>query len=101
MTRAAARTLAYETDVTADAVRARADVTYPVGDIGAAIASGSYRTMGMIVAPCSIRSMSNIAAGTTDNLLTRAADLLEDDVARIAFDLAVIHQSGSSTSAIL
>ncbi len=76
MTRAAARTLAYEADISVEEVRALADVTYPVGDIGAAIASGSYRTMGMIVAPCSIRSMSNIAAGTTDNLLTRAADVV-------------------------
>ncbi len=76
MTRAAARTLAYEAVISVEEVRALADVTYPVGDIGAAIASGSYRTMGMIVAPCSIRSMSNIAAGTTDNLLTRAADVV-------------------------
>ena len=76
MTRAAARTLTYEADISVDEVRARADVTYPIGDIGATIASGSYRTMGMIVAPCSIKSMSNIAVGTTDNLLTRAADVV-------------------------
>jgi 4-hydroxy-3-polyprenylbenzoate decarboxylase len=76
MTRAAARTLAYEADIPVETVRARADVAYPVGDIGAAIASGSYRTMGMIIAPCSVRSMSAIATGTTDNLLTRAADVV-------------------------
>lgn len=76
MTRAAARTLAYETDVSPGQVRALADKVWPVGDIGAAIASGSYRTMGMIVAPCSVRSMSSIATGTTDNLLTRAADVV-------------------------
>ena len=76
MTRAAARTLALESDRTADDLRALADVTWPIGDIGAAIASGSFRTMGMIVAPCSVRSMSTIAAGTTDNLLTRAADVV-------------------------
>jgi 4-hydroxy-3-polyprenylbenzoate decarboxylase len=76
MTRAAARTLAHETDRTVDDVRALADVTWPVADIGAPIASGSFRTMGMVVAPCSVRSMSTIAAGTTDNLLTRAADVV-------------------------
>lgn len=76
MTRAAARTLALETDRSADELRALADVTWPVGDIGAVIASGSFRTMGMIVAPCSVRSMSTIAAGTTDNLLSRAADVV-------------------------
>jgi hypothetical protein len=46
-----------------------------VGDIGAAIASGSYRTLGMIIAPCSVRSMSEIATGVTSSLLTRAADV--------------------------
>lgn len=76
MTRAAARTLTYETDLTVGQVRSLADTVWPVGDIGAPIASGSYRTMGMVVAPCSVRSMSTIAAGTTDNLLTRAADVV-------------------------
>ena len=76
MTRAAARTLAHEMDRTVDDVRALADVTWPVADIGAPIASGSFRTMGMVVAPCSVRSMSTIATGTTDNLLTRAADVV-------------------------
>ena len=53
-----------------------ANVTYAPGDIGAAISSGSYRTNGMIVAPCSIRSMSEIATGVTTTLLTRAADVV-------------------------
>ncbi len=75
MTKAAEMTLAYETDLKAAQLRALADTAYPVADVGAAIASGSFRTMGMIVAPCSIRSMSEIAAGTTSNLLTRAADV--------------------------
>jgi 4-hydroxy-3-polyprenylbenzoate decarboxylase len=56
-------------------IRARADVNYKIGDIGAAIASGSFRTMGMIVAPCSARTVADIASGTTSNLLTRAADV--------------------------
>ena len=76
MTKAAEMTLAYETDFKVADVRALADVTYPVADVGAALASGSFRVLGMVVAPCSIRSMSEIAAGTTTNLLTRAADVM-------------------------
>jgi 4-hydroxy-3-polyprenylbenzoate decarboxylase len=68
-------TLAYETDMKAKEVRALASVAHPIGDIGAAISSGSFPTMGMIVAPCSIRSMSEIATGVTTTLLTRAADV--------------------------
>jgi 4-hydroxy-3-polyprenylbenzoate decarboxylase len=76
MSRAAAMTIAYETDRTAEQVRKLADVAYPVGDIGAAIASGSYRTAGMVVAPCSIRTLSEVATCATSNLLTRAADVV-------------------------
>lgn len=75
MTPSAERTIAYETDLKIGAVQARAYKHYPYADIGAAIASGSYRTEGMVVAPCSIRTMSEVAAGVTANLLTRAADV--------------------------
>jgi len=75
MTRTADMTLACETSRKAADVRALADAVYPIGDLGAAISSGSFRTLGMIVAPCSIRSMSEIATGVTSNLLTRAADV--------------------------
>ncbi len=75
MTKAAEMTLAYETDLKAAQLRGLADVAYPIADVGAAISSGSFRTMGMVVAPCSVRSMSEIATGTTSNLLTRAADV--------------------------
>ncbi|MEM7221389.1 MAG: UbiX family flavin prenyltransferase [Pseudomonadota bacterium] len=76
MTKAAELTLGYETSLKPAQVRALADVAYPAGDVGAAIASGSFATMGMVVAPCSIRSMSEIALGTTTSLLTRAADVV-------------------------
>jgi len=76
MSRAAALTLTQETDLTLAQAQARADVVYRPADVGAAIASGSYRTLGMIVAPCSVRTMSEIATGVTASLLTRAADVV-------------------------
>ena len=75
MTKSAELTLAYETDLKVSAVQALADSVYPIGDLGAAISSGSFRTSGMIVAPCSVRSLGEIASGATSNLLTRAADV--------------------------
>ena len=75
VTRAGELTRAYESPLSARELRALADVHHPVTDIGAAIASGSFRTMGMIVAPCSMRSLAEIATGATTNLLTRAADV--------------------------
>lgn len=75
LTRAGALTLQQETGLSAADAMARADVTYKAGDIGAAISSGSFRTLGMIVAPCSVKSMSEIATGVTGSLLPRAADV--------------------------
>jgi 4-hydroxy-3-polyprenylbenzoate decarboxylase len=75
MSKAAETTLAYETDLKVAHVQALADAAYTPADIGAAISSGSFRTLGMVVAPCSIRSMAEIACGTTAGLLTRAADV--------------------------
>ncbi len=69
-------TLAYETDLKVSDVQALADVWYPAGDMGAALASGSFRTLGMVVAPCSMRSLAEIAGGVTTSLLTRAADVV-------------------------
>jgi len=75
LSKAAALTIAQEADLTVSQVQSRADVNYKVGDVGAAIASGSFRTLGMIIAPCSVRTMSEIASGVTSSLLTRAADV--------------------------
>lgn len=75
MSQAAELTLAYETDLKVAAVKALADQVHAPGDFGAAISGGSFATLGMVVAPCSIRSMSEIATGVTSTLLTRAADV--------------------------
>ncbi|WP_028709519.1 UbiX family flavin prenyltransferase [Propionicicella superfundia] len=75
VSKAAEMTLAYETDLTPRDLRARADHSYAVRDVGAAISSGSFRTLGMVVAPCSVRSLAEIANGVTSTLLTRAAEV--------------------------
>lgn len=75
MTRTAEVTLAHETDLKVAAVRKLADKSYKIDDLAAAISSGSFRTLGMIVAPCSMRSLGEIAHGISSNLLTRAADV--------------------------
>jgi 4-hydroxy-3-polyprenylbenzoate decarboxylase len=67
-------TRAYETELSAKSLESLADVSYAPNDVGAAIASGSFRTMGMIIAPCSIRTLGEIASCVTGSLLTRAAD---------------------------
>jgi 4-hydroxy-3-polyprenylbenzoate decarboxylase len=76
ISRSAEMTLAYETDFTTKDIRALAAVNHPNSDIGATISSGSFRTMGMVVAPCSIKTMSEIATGVTGSLLSRAADVV-------------------------
>jgi flavin prenyltransferase len=76
ISRAAEMTLAAETDLKTPTVRAKADVVHAIGDMAAPISSGSFKTMGMVVAPCSIRTMSEIASGVTTTLLSRAADVV-------------------------
>ncbi|NOZ49881.1 MAG: UbiX family flavin prenyltransferase [Chloroflexi bacterium] len=75
MSQAAGITLAQEGTYTPQDIAALADVFYRPGDIGAAIASGSFETMGMLVAPCSIKSLSGIAYSYDADLITRAADV--------------------------
>ena len=76
MSKSAEVTITAETDLKIKDVRALADVWYPQNNIGAAISSGSFITDGMVVAPCAIRSVSEIASGVTSGLLTRAADVV-------------------------
>lgn len=76
MTRSAQVTLAHELPLKVSDIQKLAGVVHRLDDIGASISSGSFPTMGMIVAPCSIKSMSEIATGVTSNLLSRAADVV-------------------------
>ncbi|MEO0879325.1 MAG: UbiX family flavin prenyltransferase [Pseudomonadota bacterium] len=76
MSKAAAMTLAYELDLSPADMSAKADHSYAINDVGAPISSGSFKTVGMLIAPCSVRTMSEIATGVTSTLLTRAADVV-------------------------
>jgi len=76
MSKSAELTLRYETDLSSADVRALATHCHDHRDIGATIASGSFRTAGMLIAPCSIRTMSEIATGVTSSLMSRAADVV-------------------------
>lgn len=75
ISRAAEITLAHETDLKPAMVRALATHCHGADNIAAGIASGSFRTMGMVIAPCSVRTMSEIATGVTSGLMSRAADV--------------------------
>jgi 4-hydroxy-3-polyprenylbenzoate decarboxylase len=75
ISKAGEMTIGYETELKPRDVAAKAAHNYAIGDIAAPIASGTFKTKGMIVAPCSIRTMSEIATGVTTSLLTRAADV--------------------------
>ncbi len=93
MSKAAELTLTYEMDMKPKDVRALASHFHAQADIGASISSGSFQTMGMVIVPCSVRSMSEIAAGTTGSLLSRAADVVLKERRRLvlAFRETPIH----------
>ena len=76
MSRSAEITLAYETKMKVADVHRLADVVYANKDIGTSLASGSFKTMGMIIAPCSVKTLAEIATGVTDTLISRAADVI-------------------------
>ena len=87
MTRSAQVTLAHELPLKVSEVHALADVVHRADDIGASISSGSFRTMGMVVAPCSVRSLSEISSGVTSGLLSRAADVVLKERRRLVLML--------------
>lgn len=83
ITRAAEMAMAYELGEKARDFASLADFHYAVNDVGAPISSGSFRTLGMLIAPCSVRTMSEIATGVTSSLLTRAADVVLKERGRL------------------
>jgi flavin prenyltransferase len=87
MSKSAEMTLVYETEYKPKDVKALASVVHPAADIGAAISSGSFPTMGMVVVPCSIRTMSEIATGVTSTLMSRAADVVLKEKRRLVLAL--------------
>ncbi len=87
VSKSAEMTLGYETDIKPADVRTMATHYHPIGDVGASIASGSFRTMGMLILPCSVRTMSEIATGVTSTLLTRAADVVVKERRRLVLAL--------------
>ena len=87
MSKSAEMTMVYETDFKPKDVKALASVNHPAADIGASISSGSFATMGMIILPCSIKTMSEIATGVTSSLVSRAADVVLKEKRRLVLGI--------------
>lgn len=76
VSRAGDLTRAHELSISAQQLRELATMHYPINDVGAALSSGSFQTLGMVIAPCSVRTLAELASGVTTSLLTRAADVV-------------------------
>jgi len=83
VSKSAELTMSYELDEKPKDVKDLASVVHPIGDVGASISSGSFRTMGMLILPCSIKTMSEIASGVTGSLMSRAADVVLKEKRRL------------------
>ena len=102
LSKAAEMTLAYETDLKPRDVRALADASYAIGDVGAPCASGSFPSDGMVIAPCSMKTLAEIATGVTANLLSRAADVVLKERRRLVLmaretPLTLVHLRNMTT----
>ena len=87
ISKAAALTISSETEHTLDDVKKLADEVYVATDIGAALSSGSFKTRGMLIAPCSVKTLGEISSGVTSNLLSRAADVVLKERRRLVLML--------------
>lgn len=87
LSKSAELTMSYEIDIKPREVRDLATTAHAIGDVGASISSGSFRTRGMLILPCSIRTMSEIATGVTSSLMSRAADVVLKERRRLVLGL--------------
>lgn len=87
VSKAATLTIGSETDYKIDEIKKLADQVHPAADISAAISSGSFKTRGMLIAPCSIKTLGEISSGVTSNLLSRAADVVLKERRRLVLML--------------
>jgi 4-hydroxy-3-polyprenylbenzoate decarboxylase len=102
VSRAAELMRAYESALSRKDLEKLADVVHPINDVGAPISSGSFKTLGMLIAPCSMRSLAEIASGVTASLLTRAADVVLKERGRLVLmvreaPLTLIHLRNMAT----